>query len=82
MTGEAVCMEIRKKYPQLPIIILTAKDGINDIVEGLNLGADDLHDQPFVADEFLARLKARLRTNNPTDDLLQIADLVFKYKNT
>jgi len=80
MTGEAVCMEIRKKYPQLPIIILTAKDGINDIVEGLNLGADDYMTKPFVADEFLARLKARLRTNNPTDDLLQIADLVLNTK--
>src|SRR5688572_27888862 len=41
MTGEAVCMEIRKKYPDLRIIILTAKDSIQDIVQGLNLGADD-----------------------------------------
>ena len=35
MSGEAVCMEIRKKYPELPVIILTAKDSISDIVHGL-----------------------------------------------
>src|ERR1035438_5397100 len=41
MSGEAVCQEVRKKYKDLPIIILTAKDGIADIVKGLNFGADD-----------------------------------------
>ena len=41
MTGEAVCLEIRKKYPDLRVIILTAKDGVADIVQGLTLGADD-----------------------------------------
>jgi len=53
MSGEAVCAEVRKKYPELPVIILTAKDSINDIVQGLNLGADDYMTKPFVADEFL-----------------------------
>src|SRR5258708_4826841 len=61
MTGEAVCMEIRKKYSELKVIILTAKDGIVDIVQGLNLGADDYMTKPFVADVLLARIKARLR---------------------
>src|SRR5438105_3121304 len=41
MSGESVCSELKKKYPALPIIILTAKDGVKNIVEGLNLGADD-----------------------------------------
>src|SRR5579884_3626632 len=40
MTGETVCAEIKKKYPQLPVLVLTAKDSIADIVQGLNLGAD------------------------------------------
>jgi len=57
MTGEAVCREIRKKYKDLPIVILTAKDSVNDIVDGLNLGADDYITKPFVADEFLEELK-------------------------
>src|SRR4051812_12819183 len=58
MSGETVCLEIRKKYKELPVIILTARDSIQDIVQGLNLGADDYITKPFVADEFLARIKA------------------------
>ncbi len=61
LTGEAVCQEVRKKYPDLPIIILTARDDNADIVRGLNLGADDYITKPFNADILLARIKARLR---------------------
>jgi len=75
MSGESVCMEVRKKYPDLPVIILTAKDSINDIVNGLNLGADDYMTKPFVADELLARIKARLRTKGPSDSKLVVGDL-------
>ncbi len=75
MTGEAVLQEIRKKYKDLPTIILTAKDSINDIVQGLSLGADDYMTKPFVADEFLARIKARLRKQTNTDSSLKVADL-------
>lgn len=63
LTGEAVCKDIRKKYPHLPIIILTAKDATTDIVNGLNLGADDYITKPFVAEILLARIKARLRVD-------------------
>lgn len=80
MTGEAVCLEIRKKYPDLPVIILTAKDSVSDIVVGLNLGADDYITKPFVADELIARIKARLRSKNGTDMTLQVADLVLDNK--
>lgn len=75
MSGESVCQEVRKKYPDLPVIILTAKDSVSDIVQGLNLGADDYITKPFVADELLARIKARLRSNGTTDTKLKIADL-------
>lgn len=76
MSGETVCMEIRKNYPKLPIIILTAKDTISDIVQGLNLGADDYITKPFVADELLARIKARLRqSNGGADSKLKVGDL-------
>lgn len=75
MSGEAVCMEVRKKYPDLPVIILTAKDSINDIVNGLNLGADDYMTKPFVADELLARIKARLRAKGNGDSKLIVGDL-------
>lgn len=80
MSGEAVCTEIRKKYAELPVVILTAKDAVSDIVQGLNLGADDYITKPFVADEFLARLNARLRKQGATDTILKIADLELNNK--
>lgn len=82
MSGEAVCLEIRKKYPTLPVIILTAKDTINDIVQGLNLGADDYMTKPFVADELLARINARLRRQGAgAEDRLKVADLEMDNKS-
>lgn len=80
MSGEAVCQEIRKKNKDLPIIILTAKDAITDIVQGLNLGADDYITKPFIADEFLARIKARLRKQGTTESVLKVADLELDSK--
>ena len=80
MSGEAVCMEIRKKYPDLPVIILTAKDAVSDIVQGLNLGADDYMTKPFVADELLARVKARLRSKGIQDTKLKVGDLELDNK--
>lgn len=80
MSGEAVCMEIRKKYPDLRVIILTAKDGVEDIVAGLDLGADDYMTKPFIADELLARIKARLRYTNGGNDRLEVGDLVLDTK--
>lgn len=80
MSGEAVCMEIRKKYPDMPVIILTAKDAVSDIVQGLNLGADDYMTKPFVADELLARVKARLRSKGTQDTKLKVADLELDNK--
>src|SRR5229473_3050861 len=78
MSGETVCLEIKKKYPDIPIIILTAKGESNDIVNGLNLGADDYITKPFVAEELLARVKARLRSNGDTK--LQADDLQLDSK--
>jgi DNA-binding response OmpR family regulator len=61
MSGESVCEQLRKRNPQLPIIILTARGEAADVVKGLNLGADDYIAKPFNAEELLARIKARLR---------------------
>lgn len=80
MSGESVCLEIRKKYPESPVLILTAKDSTSDIVQGLNLGADDYMTKPFVADELLARIKARLRGQNNVDQKLKVADLELDNK--
>ncbi len=75
LSGESVLSEVRKKNPSLPVIILTAKDSPSDIVHGLNIGGDDYMTKPFIADELLARIKARLRHNGQGDTKLKIADL-------
>lgn len=75
MTGEGVCAEIRKKHPTLPIIMLTAKDGISDKIQGLTMGADDYITKPFVAEEFLARIAARLRNKTKGQTKIIVADL-------
>ncbi len=80
ISGESVVKEVRKKHPELPVIILTAKDAVSDIVEGLNLGADDYITKPFVADELLARIKARFRRDKATDTKLKVDDLELDEK--
>lgn len=80
MSGEAVCQEIQKKYAGLPVIILTAKDSTSDIVKGLDLGADDYITKPFVAEELLARMKARLRNQGADETKLTVGDLELDTK--
>jgi two-component system, OmpR family, response regulator ArlR len=81
MSGESVCMEIRKNFPQLPVVILTAKDSVSDIVSGLQLGADDYVTKPFVSDELLARITARLRNQNLyNENKLAVGDLELDTK--
>lgn len=76
LSGESVMVEVRKKHPDLPVVILTAKDSISDIVQNLNMGADDYMTKPFVADELLARIKTRLRSLNDGSNLkLKVGDL-------
>lgn len=79
VSGESVCKEIRRELPDLQIIILTAKDTKEDVIQGLNLGADDYITKPFVGDELLARIKARLREKR--EERLKIADLVLDSKS-
>jgi DNA-binding response OmpR family regulator len=61
MSGIDLCREIRKKGVQSPIMMLTARDTIDDKVMGLDSGADDYMTKPFSFDEFLARVRALLR---------------------
>ncbi len=80
MTGESVCIELRKKYPSLPIIILTSKAAISEKVQGLTIGADDYITKPFSADELLARIKARMRLKEDKNSKIKIGDLELDKK--
>src|SRR5215813_15461254 len=70
MDGLTVCKEVRQKSPQLPILMLTAKDDVVDKVLGLEMGADDYITKPFSLRELEARIKSVLRRSRagaPTD---------------
>lgn len=59
--GLSILKEIRAKNILIPVLIFTAKGTVNDIVSGLNLGADDYLTKPFSREEFFARVKTLLR---------------------
>ena len=61
MNGIAVCGKIREKGLRVPILMLTARDAVEDKVKGLDAGADDYLTKPFAFDELLARIRALLR---------------------
>lgn len=65
MTGIEVCKAIRKEK-SIPIIFLTAKDTVQETIEGLKAGANDYIKKPFSFDELLERIKIHFRTNNET----------------
>jgi two-component system OmpR family response regulator len=60
-----------------PVICLTARDSVNDRVKGLELGANDYLVKPFSFAELLARIRAQLRQNHPTQAVLTVGDLVM-----
>ncbi len=59
--GFEICEEIREKGSNIPIMMLTAKDTVEDRIQGLDLGADDYLTKPFEFGELLARMRALLR---------------------
>jgi DNA-binding response OmpR family regulator len=79
--GFDICRAVRKEYPLLPIIMLTAKDTISDKVMGLDGGADDYVVKPFETLELIARIKARLRrSKSANEEVTVVGDLSVDYK--
>jgi DNA-binding response OmpR family regulator len=75
--GLSVLRELRSEGIAIPIIILTARDTIDDLVGGLDSGADDYIAKPFRFDELLARIHTRLRApNQPKPTTLRCGDVV------
>lgn len=74
--GITVCRKIREVNANIPILVLTAKDAIEDKVEALDAGADDYMTKPFSFSEFLARVRALIRRGKKADPtVLKIANL-------
>jgi DNA-binding response OmpR family regulator len=76
--GFEVARRLRKGGNKTPILVLTARDTVPDVVKGLDIGADDYMTKPFSFEEFLARLRAiSRRTSAPRATVLQVGDLVL-----
>jgi two-component system, OmpR family, copper resistance phosphate regulon response regulator CusR len=75
--GIEVLRAVRQRRERLPVLVLTARAGIDDTVAALEEGADDYLTKPFIFDELLARLRARVRSagHGPESPLLTRADL-------
>jgi DNA-binding response OmpR family regulator len=75
-SGLEILQALRQRHIEAPVLILTARDGVDDRVLGLDLGADDYLVKPFALPELLARIRALLRRGRPSDLLrLRAADL-------
>jgi DNA-binding response OmpR family regulator len=71
LSGLEVCKKIREKNQTVPIIFLTAKDTIQETIEGLKAGANDYIKKPFSFDELLERIKVHFRANS-LDEMLTL----------
>ena len=79
MDGLKVLERIRNKKLGPPVLILSARSGLDDRVKGLELGADDYLVKPFAFVELLARVRALLRRGQPAPERLQVADLALDW---
>jgi two-component system, OmpR family, copper resistance phosphate regulon response regulator CusR len=74
-SGLQVLRDIRAKKRELPVVVLSARDSLEDRVAGLDAGADDYMAKPFALAELSARLRALLRRGRPHENVLRVADL-------
>ena len=85
-TGLEICQQLRRTGQTTPVLFLTAKDTVDDRVQGLDAGADDYLVKPFELRELLARVRALLRRSSAealaaTTQRLQVADLELDCEN-
>jgi heavy metal response regulator len=74
--GIKVCRQLRQGHIDIPVLMLTARDDVDDKISGLDAGADDYLTKPFSFPEFLARVRSLLRRKNAVKTTrLKVADL-------
>ena len=77
MDGLEVTRRLRRQHVQTPILLLTARDAPEEIVRGLESGADDYLTKPFSFDVLLARIRVRTRTRGDQGQRMRFADLAL-----
>jgi two-component system, OmpR family, response regulator len=78
LDGYEVARRLRRAKDHTPILILTARDAVPDVVRGLDVGADDYLTKPFAFEELLARLRSVARRgSSPRPTCLRVADLTL-----
>ena len=78
LDGLAVCRRLRDKGLATPVLLLTARDELDDRVAGLDAGADDYVVKPFETVELLARVRALLRRGKAPETVLSVGDLTLE----
>jgi len=77
MSGIEICRNIRLENKMVPIIFLTAKDTVDDVVFGLETGANDYIRKPFSFEELLARIRVLMRKNETQSTVFSAGDIVL-----
>lgn len=80
MDGFTICRKVRE-LSKVPIIMLTAKDDIDDKVQGLDIGADDYITKPFATPELLARMRVVLRRQESQREAKEVQEEILSVKN-
>lgn len=73
--GEELCCWIRERYAELPIIFITVKNQVNDVVNGFHVGADDYITKPFELEILHSRITALMRRTKTTSNIVTCCDL-------
>jgi len=75
--GLEVCRSLRRRSDPVPVLVVTARDAVDDRIEGLDAGADDYLVKPFAIEELRARVRALLRRSGAGDGTLRFGDLTL-----
>jgi len=75
--GLEVCRSLRRRSDPVPVLVVTARDAVDDRIEGLDAGADDYLVKPFAIEELRARVRALLRRTGAADGTLRFGDLTL-----
>jgi two-component system response regulator MprA len=73
--GLEVCRSLRRRNDPVPVLVVTARDAVDDRIEGLDAGADDYLVKPFAIEELRARVRALLRRTGAGDETLRYGDV-------